>query len=783
MASTPTGGLTDHGPDDSIEVLDDGELVAVAEGPVVVWRILIIDDDPQIHRSTVFALNDLSVFGRPFSFSHAYSAAEARELLSRDTDFAVILLDVVMESERAGLDLVEVIRVKFGMVAPRIILRTGQPGYAPEMIVIQTYDIDDYRSKAELTQIRLFTTIVSALRSYQQIQTIETNRRGLRQIVDAAADLGRRRQLTTFAEGVLVQIGGLLGLACEGIVLARINRNDRRPVNKPWTIGGETGNQPFILVASGRFATLTGAPLSSIADCSVVRHIHHALELRQSLFESRHVVLHIVAASGDDVAVYLSVERPLSPVLRELLQVFGANIAVGFDNANLFEHIEGLALYDPLTGLPSRYNFEDMVKRRLAGGGGRPGVFILAVDNFESVSSGLGGETGCQLLRAIARKLEELFGDICSVAKLSDDTFGLVTLNGGESDGQAVLTLIQTGFATPFSVGGNDIWVSTTIGYAIAPTEGPGNETREQAETLIRQAGMALTRARSGGRGRVRRFVATMEEELRNRLTLVSFLGEALHSREFMVYYQPQVSLLERDERGRRPLTGFEALLRWRRADGTLIPPDVFIPAAEESGRIVEIGEWVLRQACLRQRHWQKLGLPALRMAVNVSVRQMREAGFLTMVEQVIASTGIDPALLELELTESADLEGDTILQTMTALRSLGVSLAIDDFGTGYSSLSRLHTLPVDHVKIDRSFVAALGPHPDSHGLVSMILRAGHERGLVVIAEGIETPAQEQELARLGCEEAQGYYYGRPEPAEVTETFLRRYAAIDDTPP
>ncbi len=761
--------------DDAIEVLDDLDVEAEPQEPAPVWRVLVIDDDPQIHRSTVFALNDLTVFGRRFSFAHAYSAAEARTILRGDSDFAVILLDVVMESERAGLDLVEVIRVELGMVAPRVILRTGQPGYAPEMTVIQAYDIDDYRSKAELTQVRLFTTIVSALRSYQQIQTIETSRCGLRRIIDAAADLGRRHQLVSFAEGVLIQIGGLLGLACEGIVLARINHPAHLPAAQapPGESGGE--GQPFILAASGRFASLAGAPLSRIADPLVVGRIHRALDGRASLYEARHVVLHIVAPSGDDIAVHFSIEQSLSEVARELLQVFTVNIAVGFDNANMFEHIEMLAFFDPLTRLANRFSFYRAVTARLAApdGGDRisPAVFILAVDNFEQVTSGLGGETGDRLLKAIARQLESLFGAGHSLARLSDDSFGVMAPVAGEVGERQVLETIRAGFQSPFSVMGNDIPVSITIGYSVA-----GPEVGD-ADTLFRQASMALARARSGGRGRAQRFAAAMENELRDRLTLVSFLGPALLNREFELYYQPQVRLIGADGAPaaggqRRPLTGFEALLRWRRADGVLIPPDVFIPAAEESGRIVEIGEWVLTEACRRQRRWRDLGQPSLRMAVNVSARQMRETGFLAMVERVIAETAADPALLELELTESLELENNVVLEIMKALRGMGIAIAIDDFGTGYSSLSRLHQLPVDHIKIDRSFVAAIGNHPEHRGLVPMIVKAGHELGLAVIAEGVETAAQERELIRLGCQEAQGYLYGRPEPVGVIEHYL-----------
>jgi diguanylate cyclase (GGDEF)-like protein len=757
----------DAAPDDAIEVVEDQDADAGA-GSGSAWRVLIVDDDEQIHSSTVFALADVTVFGRGFWFAHAYSAAEARQILSRDADFAVILLDVVMESDHAGLALVQVIREELMLRAVRIILRTGQPGYAPELTVIQNYDIDDYRTKAELTQVRLVTTLVSALRSYQQIQTIETSRRGLRRIIDAAADLGRRHVLTTFAEGVLTQIAGLLGLACDGIVLARINRNRRLPrVPTRTGIDGDT-DQPYILAAAGRFAHLAGAPLSRIEDAALAGHIRLALEQQQSVFERQGVVLHVLAPSGDDLAIHVTIDQPLSGLAQELLQVFSANIAVGFDNATLFERIEALAFFDPLTGLSNRNGFLREAARHL-GTGGEPWALVLVdMDDFEEVNDGLGQETGNQLLRAIAGALEALVGERRMVSRLSNDTFALLA-PAGNGDPGPILEAIGSSFALPFPIGGNQIPVSASVGYCL--TE--GGET--DAERLIRRAGMALKKAKSISRGRAQRFVPSMEEALQQRLGLVSQLGEALRAGEFLLHFQPQIQLVDaHGQRLRRQtITGVEALARWRRADGSMIPPDAFIPAAEESGRIVEIGEWVLTSACLSLGQWEAQGLDGLRMAVNVSVRQMREPGFLAMVERVIAATGIAPARLELEVTESMAMEDRSILEIMGELRDLGVSLALDDFGTGYSSLSRLHHLPVDHLKIDRSFVSELETLAESRSLVAMIVRVGHERGLSVIAEGVETMAQEEILVGLGCEEAQGYRYARPLPAAELEAYLK----------
>ncbi|MEI8394661.1 MAG: EAL domain-containing protein [Rhodospirillaceae bacterium] len=770
--------------DDVIEVLDDPEPDKHIESKSATWRVLIIDDDPKVHRGTVFALYDLTVFGRKFSFVHAYSATEAREVLTADKDFAVILLDVVMETDSAGLDLVQFIRFDMGMAASRIILRTGQPGYAPEMRVIQAYDIDDYRSKAELTQVRLFTTMVSALRSYHRIQTIELSRHGLQRIIDAAADLGRRRQLCSFSEGVLSQISGLLGLSCEGIVLARRHDicfrigefNNLSVYGTPDKM--EDSASPYIFASTGRFAGLAGSLLTQVGDLSIIRGIEEVLEAKQSRFNSHYFVLYIAAPSGDDIAVHVSIDAPLSDVVCELLQVFTGNIAVGFDNASMFEHIESLAFLDSLTGLPNRYSFHQAVMLGLimpteltacaANLQLRPAVFIISVVHYESVITVLGNEVGDRLQKLIAHRLKQYFSDGYFLARLSDDTFGLLSMKIDDIEGRATLDGIRSNFASSFTIFGSDIAVSARIGYAISD---PGDQ---DADRLIRQAGMALAQIKNNGRGYERRFIAAMENEVRDRLRLVGYLGEALHSKEFIVYYQPLLQLsgwnrAQAPGGGSPRLTGFEALLRWRRADGTLIPPDVFIPAAEESGRIVDIGEWVLTEACLKQRDWSKGGLLSIRMAVNVSVRQMREPGFLAMVERVIAKTGIDPKFLDLELTETMDMEDSTFVDTMHALRKFGIAIAIDDFGTGYSSLSRLHQLPVDHIKIDRSFVTTLGSRSESRSLVAMIIKAGHERGLDVIAEGVETIEQEQELIRLGCDEAQGYLYGHPDSETLIE--------------
>ncbi|MFN3983988.1 MAG: EAL domain-containing protein [Rhodocyclaceae bacterium] len=698
------------------------------------WRILIVDDEVQVHDATRFALREALVLGRPLHFESAYSAAEAREMLAA-SQYACVLLDVVMESQDAGLRLIRYIREDLADAAVRIVLRTGQPGYAPELDVVQKYDINDYKCKSELTANRLLTSLIAALRAYEQILTIESSRRGLEDVLRAASELLAVRAADAFAAGVLAQLCRLVRAPLAGMVVVR----------GP----GELATAARVLYGAERFALSAGETLADCTDVEALGDVSAALARRSSLYEPDRLALFTATPQAREIVVWVPIIAPLTELDRKLLEVFAINVAVGFDNASFFEALESVAFVDGLTGLPNRSAFEAELGRQI-GEHAAVAVAIADIDNFQEVNDGLGHEIGDKTIEASARLLREVFGKDTFVARASGDSFALL-LPGCERDEiDARMRGLHARTRADLQIDGHEIPLSMSVGIALCPEHG------RSATALFQNAGIALKQAKRVNRSAWEFFDNRLEQSLQTRLVVMRDLRHVIERGGLSLLYQPQVNL------GSGQLFGVEALVRWRR-DGVLVPAQDFIPAAEDSGHIVAIGEWVLREACRQQLRWRAEAALDLQMAVNVSMRQLKDAGFVDMLRRVLAETGLEPSRLELEITESLMVENATVLiDLLEQVRALGVRVAIDDFGTGYSSLSSLQKLPIDRLKIDRAFITGLASRKEDAVIVALVVNMGHLLDLEVIAEGVETVEQAERLVAMGCDDGQGYFYGRP---------------------
>ncbi|WP_341678389.1 EAL domain-containing protein [Niveibacterium sp. SC-1] len=724
--------------DDELVFLDEHESGPAIEAPRKSWRVLIVDDDPDVHSTTELALRNTLILNRPLSFLHAYSASQTRELLANEGDIAVILLDVVMENEDAGLRLVKNIREDFGMSETRIILRTGQPGYAPEIDAIRDYDINDYKTKSELTRNKLYTTLTAAIRSFDQIRAITTSRRGLDLIVHASAELMALHGMRNFAAGVITQIAGLLGLRPEGLVCAQDAMDEESP---------ESG--PTIIAAAGRHTALINQPLSSIADATLREGLLRCMRERQNIYDEAGTLLFFPsqASARGDMAAFLETDDRLDETDRRLLEVFCANIAVGFDNAALFSRLHAFAYYDQLSRLPNRTHFINQIDRRLANPDHAGFVLgLVDIDHFAETNDALGHLFGDRLLQEVATRLKQSLGSQVTVARVAGDTFGLL----GPAERMSPSILIAL-FQEPFRVDGQDLMVSATCGLLnLADSNTSGAEA-------LKDTNIALKRAKQRSRGEVSFFTRAMGIEIQERVMLLQALRHAFDNERLFLVYQPQVDLAT------RRVVGLEALIRWRAENGAFIAPDRFIPLAEHSGLIVNIGEWVLRVACHQQAWLARMGFGHVRMAINVSVSQFRHPKFPFVLRRAIEDSGADPACIELEITESMAMEeADFLLLTLNKLKENGITVAVDDFGTGFSSLSYLQRLSVDRLKIDRAFVNEITDSQRGSQIPEMVIQLGHRLGLSIIAEGVEDAAQAQRLQELGCHEAQGYHFARP---------------------
>jgi diguanylate cyclase (GGDEF)-like protein/PAS domain S-box-containing protein len=422
--------------------------------------------------------------------------------------------------------------------------------------------------------------------------------------------------------------------------------------------------------------------------------------------------------------------------------------------------ISFLALHDALTGLPNRVLMRERANQALAHArrtGCRVAVLFLDLDRFKTINDSLGHPVGDLLLKEIASRLRAVVREIDTVCRLGGDEF--LVLLGEIPDPAAVsqiLDNLRLRIGETFPIEGFTLSTSFSIGVSLFPDDG------EDFDTLLKNADTAAYAAKEAGRNTYRFFTEQMNAQAMARLWIETRLRQAVENAEFFLEYQPQYKI--RDQR----IIGVEALIRWQSPELGRVPPDQFIGIAEDSGIMVRIGEWVLREACRTAMDWQRRGAPPTVMAVNLSAVQLSNTDILATIAQTLADTGLDPHLLELELTESLLMRDDeAILATLQHIKSMGVRLAIDDFGTGYSSLSYLRRFAVDKIKVDRSFIRDLADKPDDRAIVRAIIQMAQTINLGTIAEGVEDELQLRYLEHAGCDEAQGYYFHRPLAPEV----------------
>ncbi len=427
--------------------------------------------------------------------------------------------------------------------------------------------------------------------------------------------------------------------------------------------------------------------------------------------------------------------------------------------------VDRLAYYDTITQLPNRTLFEDRLAQAVAVAKSTDqtlGVLFISVDQFKKVNDTLGHDAGDRLLREFGKRLKQCISETDTVARFGNDEFALLQTQIEETKDviETIGSLSQV-LKFSFDIEGQELFATASVGVSLFPLDG------EDGQTLLKYAGAALYKAKRLGGANYQFYTADMHELASRRLALETSLRRAIQNKEFLIHYQPRVSVDSLE------ITGVEALVRWQHPQLGLISPSEFIPLAEDTGLIVPIGEWVLKQACLQNKAWQAQGFAPIQMAVNICARQFHDHDLAQTVIRILDETKLAPQHLELELTESSIMENAEIAaDVLSRLKSMGVNISIDDFGTGVSSLASLKRLPIDALKVDKSFVSDATTDPDDAALVMAIITLAHNLRLKVIAEGVETEEQLRFLHLLRCDEIQGYLFSKPLPADLFVSLL-----------
>ena len=465
----------------------------------------------------------------------------------------------------------------------------------------------------------------------------------------------------------------------------------------------------------------------------------------------------------------------IAPIRNDSYEIIGT-VAVLRDTTEIRkaqQKMYNMEYFDPLTGLPNRALFLDRLKMALAQSRRNKQMCVLVIldlDNFKSINETLGHAVGDELLKQAGEKIKSHLREVDTVARIGGDEFAILQpqINDIEDSTKVAYRLLEK-LQKPWVLENKEYYITASMGVAIYPNDG------EDEQMLLKNAETAMYRAKEEGRNNYKLFTEAMNIKVKQKLETENSLRKAIEREEFVLFYQPQIDITS------RKIVGVEALLRWHRPNFGLVPPGDFIPLAEESGLIIPIGQWVLYSACAQNKKWIDQGIGPLTVSVNLSARQFQQDNLLETIKQVLNDTGLKPTQLELEITESTAMKDiDFTIQVLNHLKEMGIKISLDDFGTGYSSLNYLKCLPINNLKIDRSFVKDITTKTNEAAIAKSVIRLAHKIGLLVVAEGVETKAQLDFLTEEKCDMIQGFYFSKPLPSkEVQELLLKKDAFKD----
>lgn len=736
--------------DDFIQLLNDRDenKPEPQEEQLPPWIVGIIDDEPSVHDATKLALKNISLYGRKLEFHSAYSGKEGFEMVQNNPDMALILLDVVMETDDAGLLLVDRIRGELNNQLLQIVLRTGQAGYAPEEDVIIRYEINSYKNKSELTRNKLFTTLATGLRSYQMLQAIEQSRNGLRAVISASASLIQERSVFEFSSGVLQQIDALFGLSADSLFCV-----SQRPTSGPIAIRSDKNATGYYIVAANdKFQQYFGKNIEDLkGEVPQMGMVFDALNNERHVFSNGSNCLYLSTPSGWKGVIVAENSSSLKNADEELLQIFCMNVALGLENAKFFSYLNKAAFQDELTGLNNRTGLLEKVSKSSNSNEKEQMLFLIDINFFHLFVESLGYEFSNHLLVKFAQSLTNFFGDKATIARLHSDVFAVYCEAGRYS-----INEVSSQCSRPLYVDGQSIRLGVTIGAASTENQA----VRPNLATLIRQSELALNVAKEQKRGSGELFNEELESDSRKNLTLMHDLRLGLDKNELFLLLQPKVDIEQ------NKICGYEALIRWQHPKKGLVPPDAFIPAVEKSGLNYDLDIYVAKKLVEIFSNHPNISEP---VSINISANSLNHDDFAPELINVFKANNISPSRVEIEVTENALIHSSQAISHLKELHDAGFVICLDDFGAGFSSLAYLSRLPLHIIKIDRSFVAELNNNAESLILLKGMTEIIRNLQKQIVIEGVETDEQLTVVKELNINTVQGYYYFKPMPVVDAE--------------
>ncbi len=667
------------------------------------WKIFIVDDDRSIHDVTKLVLRDLVFENKKLAFLQAYTIEEAKKIMQDNPDIAVIMLDVVMEEDDSGLKFVKFIREELNNHLVRIVLRTGQPGLAPENKIITHYDINDYKEKTELTSNKLNTLIITLLRSYNELKKSEQEQINIRE--QAARTIHEKDEYIKLITDALPV---LISFIDENEIIQFYNKT-----YETWFHGIDAS------ISKMKIETLFGKDAYSLFKsywnkAFLGQSINFDMELHHYQQGLRNTNVTLVPYT------FNSEFKGCFSLISDITE-----------RKQIEENLNYLANHDPLTGLLNRTHFDFQLEQILKYAEQKAEIFailFLDIDEFKKINDTLGHEFGDIMLSLVSARLKECLRKSDIIARFGGDEFAILLGNiTSREEIIAITDKIIKIMAEPFVLNEKEYIVSVSIGISIYPKDGMAKDT------LLKNADLAMYCVKKSGKNAYQFYVSDLYASATNHLNLERDLRLSFIKNEFDIYYQPVIDL----QTG--AVNFIEALIRWHHPTRGLLLPKSFIPFVEEFGNIVAINEWVLTNACQQVYRLQQQGLPGLKVSVNISPTQFIKENFVQSVTDILKNIGLNPSDLYLELTENVLISNfESIHKNIEGLKKLGISVLLDDFGSGFSSLNYLSQLNVAGIKIDGSFTKLVVTDLRSAAIVSSITNLMRNLGIKTIVEEIE---------------------------------------------